>query len=343
MRSARQSLRDANIRGIDVLPDMDEFQFRQWVDLLEERTGTVIPPARKSFLVTNLGLRMKEIGCESYQKYFERLNSGISGLKEWSILVDRITVHETRFFRHPSSLDLVREKVLSKLPEENGKVNIQAWSVACATGEEAYTLAIVIDQALASRFSSSPSFDHLSSAAHNSLPGYLSSSLSSSLSSKDESYFGITATDISQASLLTGREGIYNSRRIDNIDQLHAQQYFEHLDNGRYKVCDRLRKRVCFARMNILDIGHEPIGKMDIIYCQNLLIYFEREMREELVSNMVKHLNPGGLLILGSGELLGWKHPFMDKINCSHTLAYQRCFEINSFDGNSNESNHDEK
>lgn len=303
MKTARQSLRNAGMQGIEGSPDMDELQFRQWVDFLEERTGTVLPPARKSFLVTNLGLRMKEIGCTSYQKYFEQLNSGISGLKEWSILVDRITVHETRFFRHPSSLELVKEKVLSKPPGENGKVNIQAWSAACATGEEAYTLAIVIDQALSSR-------------------------LSSDLSLKNgESYFGITATDISQASLLTGREGIYNSRRVDNIEQRYMQQYLEPLDNGLYKVCDQLRKRVCFARMNILDVGHEPIGKMDIIYCQNLLIYFEREMREELVSNMVKHLNPGGLLILGSGELLGWRHPLLEKINCNHTLAYQHIYE----------------
>lgn len=132
---------------------MDEFQFRQWVDFLEERTGTALPPARKSFLVTNLGLRMEEIGCNSYQKYFEHLNSGINGLKEWSILVDRITVHETRFFRHPSSLELVEKKVLSKPPGDDGKVSIQVWSAACATGEEAYTLAIVIDQALSSRFS----------------------------------------------------------------------------------------------------------------------------------------------------------------------------------------------
>lgn len=295
MKTARQSLRDANIQGIDLLPDMDEKQFRQWVDLLEKRTGTVLPPARKSFLVTNLGLRMREIGYTSYQEYFEQLNSGINGLKEWSILVDRITVHETRFFRHPQSLEIVVEKVRSKLPDENGSVNIQAWSVACATGEEAYTLAIVIDQALSS--------------------------------CKGKSYFGITATDISQASLLTGREGIYSGRRMDNIDQLHLQQYFTPLGDGRYEICGQLSKRVCFARMNVLDIGHEPIGKMDIIYCQNLLIYFEREMRKELVNTMVEHLYPGGLLILGSGELLGWKHPLMEKISCNHTLAYKRRHE----------------
>ena len=79
-----------------------------------------------------------------------------------------------------------------------------------------------------------------------------------------------------------------------------------------------------YMDLTIEDIGHEPVGKMDIIYCQNLLIYFDRERREEIAGNLVGHLHPGGLLILGSGELTGWKHPLMEKVGCNHTLAYKR-------------------
>ncbi|MCK4950703.1 MAG: protein-glutamate O-methyltransferase CheR, partial [Gammaproteobacteria bacterium] len=150
MKTERQILSNTHVQG-EILPEMDEQQFRQWVDLIEERTGKVFPPTRKSFLITNLVMRMKEIGCASYQKYYEQIKCGINGLKEWTMLVDRIIVNETRFFRYPSSLELVKEAVESKLPGEDGSVSIQAWSVACSTGEEAYTLAIVIDQALAAR------------------------------------------------------------------------------------------------------------------------------------------------------------------------------------------------
>ena len=281
------------MRHFDPLPDMDSHQFRQWAQLLEQRTGTVLPPERKSFLVTNLGLRMREIGCHTYQAYFEML-SGVQGMQEWSILVDRITVHETRFFRHPLSLELVHEYVTNKpIDTQAGHVSVQAWSVACSTGEEAYSLAMVIDQAFKQR--------------------------------GDTSYFGITATDISPASLMTGRKGIYTDRRMKDVEPALREEYFIPLaSNGQYQVGEYLRKRICFARMNVLDIVNEPVGKMDIIYCQNLLIYFDRASRIEIVKDMARHLLPGGLLILGSGELLNMEHPELEKINHPRVLAYRR-------------------
>ncbi len=293
MKTAQQIVQQPEHSLGASLPDMDDDQFRQWTALLEERTGTVLPQERKSFLVTSLGLRMREIGCGSYQDYFQRLNSGVGGLMEWSILVDRLTVHETRFFRHPASMELVREQVRRKaVDRRSGKVSIQAWSAGCATGEEAYTLAMVIDQALNER--------------------------------EGGGYLGVTATDISPPALSVARKGIYGERRMKDVPPELRQHYFQPLGDGRFQVVDALRKRVCCARMNILEAAREPMGKMDIIYCQNLLIYFDRERREEIVTNMAEHLQEGGVLILGSGELVGWAHPFMEKLNCGHTLAYRR-------------------
>jgi len=284
------------MQHLDPLPEMDELQFQQWMTLLETRTGTVLPPERKSFLVTNLGLRMREIGCRSYQEYFELL-SGVQGVKEWNTLVDRITVHETRFFRHPLSLEIIKDYVAEKQVNASGHLTVQTWSVACSTGEEAYTLAMVIDQAFKKRGA--------------------------------QGYFGVTATDISPASLQTGRKGIYSDRRVKDIDPLLHRQYFNSVEGDKYHVSDYLRKRVCFARMNVLDIVNEPVGEMDIIYCQNLLIYFDRSSRLGIVKDMVRHLLPGGLLILGSGELLKMDHPELEKINHPRVLAYRRVEKLN--------------
>jgi len=290
VKSAQKKM--ADMRHFDPLPDMDDRQFQQWNELLESRTGAILPPERKSFLVTNLGLRMREIGCQSFDEYFAKLK-GVQGVAEWNILVDRITVHETRFFRHPLSLDLVQDYVSDKpLDPVSGHVSVQAWSVACSTGEEAYSLAMVIDQAFQKR--------------------------------TESSYFGITATDISPASLITGRKGIYSERRISDLDGSYKQAYFIPLPDGKYQVGEYLRKRICFARMNVLDIDKEPVAKMDIIYCQNLLIYFDRSSRQAIVKSMARHLLPGGLLILGSGELLKLDHPELKKINNPRVLAYQR-------------------
>ncbi len=291
MKSVQNNMPETRL--LDPLPDMDNEQFQQWVKLLEERTGTTLPPERKSFLITNLGLRMREIDCLTYQDYFNIISAGVNGLKEWNTLVDRLTVHETRFFRHPLSLELVEDYVHSKPVDAiTGNISVQAWSVACSTGEEAYTLAMVIDQTFKARGA----------------PGY----------------FGITATDISPASLLTGRKGIYTERRMKNLDPALRNEYFVPMEKNKFQVSDYLQKRICFARMNVLDIVNEPVGKMDIIYCQNLLIYFDRSSRNAIVKNMVRHLLPDGLLILGSGELLNMDHGELEKINNPRVLAYRR-------------------
>jgi type IV pilus assembly protein PilK len=276
------------------LPEMDGRQFRQWTELLEQRTGMTLPPERKSFLVTSVGLRMREIGCGCYQEYFEILNSGVRGLIEWATLVDRLTVHETRFFRHPSSLQLVREQAAHVVTQATDQpaVSFHLWSVGCSTGEETYTLAMVVDRCLREY--------------------------------GESSYFSVLGSDISQPSLAVGRTGIYPARRMKDIVPELREEYFKPHGDGRYRVAEALRKRVCFAKLNVLDIEHEPIGEMDVIYCQNVLIYFDRARREAIVNSMVEHLVPGGLLILGSGELVNWKHPLMDKVQSVHTLAYRR-------------------
>ena len=87
--------------GLSTVPEMDDAQFVRWQSLLEERTGMCLAPQRRSFLQTSLGLRMREVGCDNYQEYYERIVNGASGAIEWSTLVDRLTVQETRFFRDP--------------------------------------------------------------------------------------------------------------------------------------------------------------------------------------------------------------------------------------------------
>ncbi len=273
------------------LPEMNDVQFRKWVELLEERTGTLLPPERKSFLITSLGLRMREIGCECFDEYFERLVNGAGAVMEWSTLVDRLTVHETRFYRHPHAMELIADEVLRKNPNSSS-VSIQAWNVGCATGEEAYTLAMVIDQTLRRRGGAG--------------------------------YFGVTATDISQPALRTASAGIYPRARVKDLPPHMAATYLISEGDDRVSVVPGLKRRVCFIRSNILDAGDEPFGPMDIICCQNLLIYFERSRRAALAEALASRLCTGGILVLGSGELIGWQHPQMEKLTSAHTLAYRR-------------------
>jgi chemotaxis protein methyltransferase CheR/type IV pilus assembly protein PilK len=273
---------------------MDACQFRQWVELLEKRTGISLPEKRKSFLLTSLNIRMRELGYEHYEDYLRfLLVGGRDGVVEWEILVDRLTVHETRFFRDQAALDLLRERYLSNLmADSKHPARLNVWSVGCATGEEPYSLAMLIDYNLTRR----------------GIPFYLA----------------ITASDISSAALSTGRKAVYHRNRLRNLPAAYQSRYFQQVDDDHYRVKPALRERVCFNRLNLLELDKARPGQMDVIICQNVLIYFKREQRLQILNQLVGHLHPGGLLILGAGEITDWRRPDLESIDYPGTLAFRR-------------------
>ena len=109
--------------------DMDDAQFQQWTDLLAKRTGIALPESRRSFLLTSLNIRMRELAIESYQAYFNFLLSGHEGNIEWETLVDRLTVHETRFFRDEHGLKLIQDDYLKQLESNTNKIRTLQSSV----------------------------------------------------------------------------------------------------------------------------------------------------------------------------------------------------------------------
>ncbi|AJQ93477.1 CheR family methyltransferase [Gynuella sunshinyii] len=266
---------------------LNEREFRQWRELLEHRVGIQITEQRRRFLQTNLSLRMKEIGCGDYQSYYNLVVDSTSGLMEWDTLVDRLTVQETRFFRDPAGFDLVRSYLRSRKPRSKA---FNLWSVGCSTGEEPYSLAMVADQELGQ---SSPC------------------------------RWSVTASDISQPALSKARAGKYPQRKLQTVEPDILETYFK-CEEGWCQISDYLKDRVCFIRMNVLDIDKSPLGDFDIIYCQNLLIYFRRWRRKEITNHLAKHLAPGGLLILGSGELTDWHSTELTRISSESSLAYMK-------------------
>lgn len=270
---------------------MDDQQFSDWTNLLEQRMGLFIAPERRSFLVSGIRARVRETGCGSTREYFDQLTSGgADQAREWTMLVDRLTVHETCFFRHESSMRLVGEQLLPELC--NSDKGCLAWSVGCATGEEVYSLAMQID-------------DCMTNVSEN-------------------RFFGVTGTDISLPSLQHARNGIYLKRRLQDIPRHFQHRYCQSISDNRFQISEQLRKRVCFTQVNLRDLDRAPIAKVDLIYCQNLLIYFDRERRMEIADGLVEFLRPGGVLILGPGELLDWHHSKMEKVRYPDTLSYRR-------------------
>lgn len=269
---------------------IDDRQFARWTRLLEGHMGLFIAPERKSFLASGLRARMRETGCEDLGEYYRLLSSPALQAREWSLLVDQLTVHETCFFRHASSMRLVEEVILPEAMHRGN--NFQAWSVACSTGEEAYSLAMLIDRFCATR--------------------------------DGKVKFSVTGTDISLPALRQARAARYPRRRLKDIPEVLRERYCTSIRQGQFGMTDLLRKRVCIAQLNLRDVATAPMGRMDLVFCQNLLIYYDRDRRLDIVNSLSECLRPGGILVLGPGELLNWQHPHMEKVRYQDTLAYRR-------------------
>ncbi len=273
---------------------MGEEQFRLWQTLLEDRTGMALAPERKSFLETSLSIRMRELALDSYDTYYQQLvtRPPADTIMEWSILIDRLTVQETSFFRHRSSYALVERFVREKFSGKKPPQNFNVWSVGCSSGEEPYSLAIMLTELFASL--------------------------------RVNPYWGITATDISLPVLAKARKGHYPVRKVEMVDSQIKDRYFRRASDREYEIAAELKSRICFARVNVLELHQVPFQDLDLIYCQNMLIYFRRWRKREIVTRLADRLAPGGLMVLGLGEVVDWQHPTVDRVRFDDTLAFMR-------------------
>lgn len=274
------------------LAEMSAREFLDWQVLLENRTGLVLGEQRRVFLQTSLSARMRELGVDDYSVYYQQVTDGLKGAVEWSTLLDRLTVQETRFFRHRPSFEVLDEYLRGRLANAVLSHPLAIWSVGCATGEEAYSLAIVAAEIL--------------------------------LRAEQPEFFGVTGTDISLNALNKAREAVYAARRLEQVDIDLCERYFELLVDGRYRVLPALVSRICFARLNVLELAKAPFTGMDVIFCQNLLIYFRRWRRREILNRLVERLAPGGLLVVGVGEVVDWQHPELLPVADDRVLAFIR-------------------
>ncbi len=278
--------------SLQPITELNEKQFSQWRKLLESKTGVHLTDQQKGLLQTTLSIRTRELGYQNYDDYFDQLEQGLEGVVEWCKLVDRIMVKETRFFRDPDSLSFVRELLTTRIAQERLTKSFEVWSVGCSTGEEPYSLAMVVDD------------------------GFSATGI--------EPRYGVTATDISLDALAKARRAIYKKRLTAQMTDEFREKYFLPVDEGQDQVCAKLRDRVCFAYCNVIDLEKSPIGGMDVIFCHNMLIYFRRWKRKEILDNLVARLKPDGVLVIAVGEIVDWKHPDVERLPNENVQAYIR-------------------
>jgi type IV pilus assembly protein PilK len=278
--------------SLRTLPALSLEQYAKWCKLLEERTGMQLVPQHKALLESQISKRMRELEYDDYDRYYQQVNDGVSGKVEWAIIIDRVSVKETGFFRHRPSIECVRHFLQKKINNQTLSQSFDVWSVGCATGEEAYSLAMVIN-------------DCFELAALN-------------------PYYGITAFDLSMTALATARKGRYAKRKVEYVKADELKRYTKQLTDGNYEMVSRLRDRVCFTQANMIHHNNLPKVSVDVIFCQNLLVYFRRWLRRDILNALVEHLKPGGILITGLGEVADWDHPKMQRMAVDEVHVYVR-------------------
>ena len=265
--------------------------FDVWKATIEERTGVQITPDRERALALLLDRRMKELDSEDIDQYMSDALDVAKGAQEWSGLIDSLLVKETSFFRHRPSMDYVRAWVKSAVRDKSCNEPLWVWSLGCSTGEEAYSLAIIVEQAMQ---------------AEGLEPRY-----------------GIIGTDISREAIFQARRGIYRESKMASVDQSVNRAYFDPVGKGLWRVKADLRRRVCFLTSNILTDKSPLIRrKMHLIYCQNMLVYFRRWKRREIIGQLTNHLDDRGCLMLGLGELSNWLPCGLTRVTQRNIQAY---------------------
>lgn len=279
--------------------DMSDSEFMYLSRYIHNQCGINLTPDKKLMLVTRLNMRLKQLGMKEYSQYYDYLNGGSKDNYEFYKLLDAVTTNKTDFFREAEHYKILTHTVLPELlslRSVKARKSINLWSAGCATGEEPYTLAIV---------------------------------LSEFFSTKSGCGFSILATDISSKSLATAEAAIYREESAEAIPAELKYKYFlrgKGPRNGFIKVADELRKYVSFQWHNLKDSNFRFSRPVDIIFCRNVVIYFDDKTRYELFKKFYDLLTPGGYLFVGHTETVSF---FKDKFIYVEPSVYRKPFEIN--------------
>jgi chemotaxis protein methyltransferase CheR len=235
--------------------------------LIEERVGLHYDLEDLDFLAERLSDRASELGLASLLDYYYFLRYDKCGDKELRTLVETLVVHETYFFREADALRVLVDVLIPELLRE--RRHVRTWSSACATGEEPYTLAMMLSDA--------------------------------GLLDRVE----IVASDLSERALGKARTGVYRGRSLRALPEKGCGRHLLEESAGSRRVADRLRPRIEWRCVNLLDgAAISKLGLFDFVICRNVLIYFADATVARVAANLGDALRPGGLLLVGASESL---------------------------------------
>ena len=252
---------------------MGDAEFRKLSAFISSELGIKMPEVKKVMLQSRLQKRLIDLQKNSFSEYIDFVFSS-EGQDEMINMLDIVTTNKTDFFRESGHFDYLLGTALPSYLGAGRLRPVKIWSAGCSSGEEPYTLAIVLNE-YKKNF---PDFD-----------------------------FQITGTDISTRMLMKASTGIYSEERVANIDVAIKEKYFlksKNVQKKTVRVIPELRSRVYFQKLNFMDNVYSMESEFDMIFCRNVLIYFDRTTQEKVVRKLCSKLKTGGYFFIGHSESL---------------------------------------
>jgi chemotaxis protein methyltransferase CheR len=247
--------------------------FKRFCDIAYDKAGISLKDGKETLVGARIGKRLRALGLGSPEEYLSYLESDDSG-EEIVAFLDAISTNFTSFMREPDHFAHLGRFYRGAIAA--GQRRFRLWSAACSSGEEPYTVALVLSE--------------------------IERELGVSPDAK------ILATDISTKVLSRASAGVYDSERVEPLSMQQRKQYFEDLDRAdeprAFRVRPVLRERIVFKRLNLAFPPFPMSGPLDVVFCRNVMIYFDNKVRQALVGDIERLLRPGGLLLIGHSETL---------------------------------------
>lgn len=244
-------------------------------DLVYGYSGLYFSDDSKYLLEKRLGRRLLEANFKSFREYYQFLKFNRNREEELEEIMNLLTTNETYFFREAYQLNAFSDEIIPEIAEKRSATplgkRLRIWSAGCSTGEEPYTIAMLLLE-------------------KEMMKGW---------------QIDIVATDISQRVLKHARQGIYVENSFRMTDKYYKLKYFTRQEDNRYRINDNVRKMVSISHLNLLDHPRlAMLGRFDIIFCRNVIIYFDQSAKKKVIGSFHSSLKDGGFLLLGHSESL---------------------------------------
>lgn len=276
--------RDSNLK-------ISTADFERFRDFFYRKTGIRFEDSKRYFVDKRLVERMRQTQAATFRDYFTNMRFQASG-EELQQLINSMTVNETYFFRESHQFDCMALELLNEIVKEQGKRELKIWSIPSSTGEEPYSIALYLMERW-------PAIKHID--------------------------VELMSSDIDSAVINKAKAGLFSERSVQYLDKALLKKYFTRREDGMYQASDDLRSCVHFSQVNLNDQSQmKRYRNIDLIFCRNVLIYFDDSSRRSAAESLYDTLAPGGFIFLGHSESMSRISSLFKIRKFRHALAYQK-------------------